>query len=484
MKKTLTYYSIFFMFFMIVQRGSGFLTKIIMANTISVYEYGVLTLVALTIPGMFQLVTNLNFFQILSHSEEGKEYFRFTLIASMALTIASSILLYIFCNSFFGYMNLPPEQSGFFYLVIVFSMFSVALVVDIQGLFTGLKQYTLPSIFMALPSVMRLLFTAIIVLLGITSLELLLIAFTVANLIPLVTIALSHDARSELSRANSFKIPSKTIILFGVALFCISYFNLIGQYLIKLVISHNLGIIWQGYYDVSLTIAGILIFSLGTMKFLTIPEATNSDKNSIYRKGGLADINRVLFTFTILLSIILIIYSHFIVVTIFSVDFAVSADYLYILVIGEAFVFIQMMVAHINIAQSDQRSDYLRLTLIPLCILPLFFFLTEYLIVFFSGAGFGNGFIGAYVSYTILMILFTVITLFVSKDRAPIKTLLNGSERLVLSSILTIIVIYLIQPGPVPGILLLSGIFSVLVFLTGYLDKKIVIDLVIPHKKS
>jgi O-antigen/teichoic acid export membrane protein len=331
---------------------------------------------------------------------------------------------------------------------------------------------------------MRLVFTVIIVLLGITSLEILLVAFTISNVVPLVAIALCPEYRAALSKTGPFTFPSKTIFLFGLSIFCISYFSMIGQYLIKLVISHELGIVWQGYYDVSLTIVGILLFSLGTMKFLTIPEATNSDKNSIYMKGGLADITRLLSAFTILLSLVLILYSRFIVVTIFSADFEIAADYLYILVIGEVFLFIQLMVSHINIAQSEKKSDYLRLTVIPLCIFPLFFYLTQYLIAYFSGAGVGNGFVGAYISYTVLMVLFTVITLYMSKDRGPVRSLLAGSERLAVSSVVPVAIISFFHPGPIPGIFMLMGTFIVSVFLSGYLNKDHVIEMLIPHKRD
>jgi len=77
MKRTLTFFSLLFILFLILQRGAGVITKILLANAITPEEYAVITLVAISLPTLLQMVTTLNFYQVLSHSQEGRQYFGF-----------------------------------------------------------------------------------------------------------------------------------------------------------------------------------------------------------------------------------------------------------------------------------------------------------------------------------------------------------------------------------------------------------------------
>ncbi len=477
MKRTLTFYSIFFILFLILQRMAGALTKIVLANAITPYEYGIITLVAISLPGMFQLATNLNFYYILSHAEEGKKYFGFTLAYSLLITIVLSIILFLFSKDFFGYLNLPPEKWELLYIVIVVSLLPLSIAVDIQGLLTGLRAYSLTSMIMALPSLSRLLLIIYLIYFKINSFEIIILIFALSNVVPLVLILPSKRLRSYFGLAISINIPSIKIFAFGVSLFIVGSFSVIGQYLIKIVISHDLGIVWQGYYDVSLTLATILMFAIGTMSFVSIPEATNQNKNAIHEKGGLGDVTRGLFSLLMFLSIILYYYSDYIVVLVFSKDYIIASEYVFILAIGFLFMFIQKFLANLNLSFSKNAKDYLPLTLISLLLLPLFFILTKFLIRFSEELGYGNGFIGAYISYTAILIIHTILTVAISKDLSPLKILFHKIDRLIASFMITFFLLYYLNLPALSGILISGVIFTILIFTSGYLKKSMFLEI-------
>lgn len=461
----------------IVQKGAGALTKIVIAKAITPYEYGIITLVAISLPGMFQLATNLNFYYLLSHAKEGKKYFGFTLVYSLMITILLSILLLLFRDNFFGYLNLPLEKWNILYTVIIISLLPLSIIIDFQGLMTGLRVYSLPGIIIALPSIFRLFIIIFFIYYGINSFEVIILIFALSNAIPLVFILLSKRFREYLGLIKSITVPSKKMFAFGSSLFIVGSFSLIGQYLIKIVISHDLGIIWQGYYDVSLTLTSILMFATGTLSYISIPEATNQNKNAVHDKGGLGDVARGLFSLLMFLLILLYFYSEFIVVKLFSEDYVIASQYVFILAIGSLFLFIQMFLANLNLSFAEKTREYVSLTVISLILLPLFFILTKFLIKFFEGLGYGNGFIGAYISYTLLLILYTILTVFYSKDLSPLKILLYKIDRLIVSFVITFILLYFLNLPSLTGILISGIIFTILIFTSGYLKKSMFLEI-------
>jgi O-antigen/teichoic acid export membrane protein len=470
MKKTLFFYSIFFFCLLIFQRSSGFIVKILLANAISPYDYGLITMVALTIPGILLMITNLNFFQILSHSSEGKKYFGFSVVCSLALVVLISILLFFFNKEFFRYLNIPTDQADFFIAMIIIALFAQTIFVDFQGLFTGLKYYSRPAILMALPSVMRLIIVAILVLFHIYSFEIIIFVFTISSIVPLIFFIVSEKYRKFLPLIQTIEIPTKNVFFFGLSVFFIGSFSSLALYLTRIVVSHELGMVWQGFYDISLTLTSVILFALGTMNFIAIPEATDSDNSSIYRKGGLGDVTRALFCFVIIFSLIICFYPDFIITTLFSKDYEIIAPYLYILTIGFIFLYIQTFLASVNISIAKTIKDFLPMIIGGLIILPLFYFLTEFLIILFRNAGYGNGFMGAYVSTTLLLIVWTIFTIIFSKDRTPLRMLFEKGEKLVIAIVLTYAILLLLHPAPLTGICVSIIIYTVSVLFSGYLN--------------
>jgi O-antigen/teichoic acid export membrane protein len=479
MKKTLLFYSIFFFCFLILQRASGFIVKILLANQISPYDYGLITMVAISLPGMLQLITNFNFYQILSHSKEGKKYFGFSVITGIALVVIISILLFLFNKEFFAYLNMPEDKSEFFLIMIIITLFTQSIIVDFQGLFTGLRFYARPAILMAIPSLIRLAAVAVLMVLNVYSFEIIILIFTLSNAAPFVYLLISKKHLKHIPSIRSIEIPSKTVFLFGLSVFFISQIPSIIQYSTRIIVSHELGIVWQGYYDVSVTIAGLILFALGAMSFVAIPEATFSANDSLYKKGGLSDITRVFFCLVILFSLIIFFFSDFVVVTLFSEDYLVSGQNLPVLTIGFLFLFVQFFLASIMLSTTSEARGFLPLIIGGLILLALNYFLTGMLIDTLRGMGYGNGFAGAYISTSFTLIIWTLFTLVISKDRSPVMILFKNGNKLVLSIAITSALILCLHPAPLIGIISIITVFSLLVFLSGYLDLQMFREIVL-----
>jgi O-antigen/teichoic acid export membrane protein len=471
--RTLAFYSALFIFFMILQRGSGLLTKIVLANVITPYEYGLITLLAISLPGLFQLVTMLNLTQMLSHAEEGRQYFGFSLLVSTCLVIVISLMLFGFQDAFFAYLNIPAGHRDFFYGIIVISILLLTVTGDFQALFTGLRQYALPSFFMALPSVARLVILLPLLFMHTYSFEVILLVFAFSNAIPL-GILLFGRYRSRYLPITPINIPSGRIFTFGLALFIVGSFNTFGQSIIKIVVSHDLGIVWQGYYDISLTMVTLIIFALYAMAFVSVPEATSSNRDRIYGKGGLVEVTRALFALALLTFLVLALYSGYLVKLLFTEQFLDAGTYLPIMGIGYLFLFIQTYIVNLNLSFAQTVKEYALPSAVSLVMFPLFFFLTTVLIHFFAGHGYGNGFIGAYVSYTVILVVSTLLMVILVKDLEPLKRVFHRSERLFVSFIVVALVLYVLQPHPVIGIAGAVLLFLALVFGSGYLDRGII----------
>jgi O-antigen/teichoic acid export membrane protein len=478
MKKTLLFYTIFFFVILILTRASGFIVKILLANAISPYEYGLITMVAISIPGMLQMITNLNFYQILSHSTEGKKYFGFSVIFGILIVFIVSILLVIFNKEIFAYLNLPTEYADFFLVMIIITLLAQSIIMDFMGLFTGMKNYSHPTILMAIPTIIRLAVVAVLIVVNFYSFEFIIFIFTISSIFPFFYLFGSEQYRKHFSLIKTIEIPTKPIFLFGMAVFFISNFSSIMLYLTRIVISHDFGMIEQGYYDVSLTIAGLILFVLGTLSFIVIPEATDSDNDSIYRKGGLTDVTRALFCLIILFSIIIGLYGEFIVSMLFSSDYIIAGQYLPILTIGFIFLFIQTFSASIVLSTTKNTKDFIPLIIGGIILLPLTYFLTEFMIAWSRDLGYGNGFIGGYISTTLILVVWTLFTILFSKDHSPLVALFEKGEKMIISTAITIAIIFLLNPAPLLGICILVAVFTFIILVSGYLDIQMFRELV------
>lgn len=477
MKKNLTFYSILFIAFFFLQRGSGLITKLILANTVTPYEYGLITLVALSLPTFFQILMYLNFSCILSHATEGRNYFGFAILSSFIIGIIISVFLFIYQNNFFEFLNIPTDNRWLFYWTLIISMFSLGIITDFYGLLTGLRLYSLPGLISAIPSVIRLGFVLLLLILNKLSFETIILFFAISNTIPLIYLIFSRNRQQYLPYIKSFNIPTKKMLAFGTALFIVGTYSTIGMLLIKVVVSHKLGIIWQGYFDISMTLVSVAIFLLGTMNFISVPEATNSDRTKIHKNSELSDVSRALFSQMFILLIIMYFYSEFIVGILFPDKYIYAAQYCYILVIAYIFLYVQNYLANLNISFAKTPKEYLIQAALPLLLLPFFFILTEKSITFLESLNYGNGFVGAYLSYCIVIITLTLFTIICSKDLKYLSTFIYKSEKLIFSFALTFSLILLTSLPALIGIPASFILFNCFLFYFGYLDKTLITEI-------
>ncbi|EHQ34334.1 lipopolysaccharide biosynthesis protein [Methanoplanus limicola] len=477
MKRNLTFYSIIFIAFLLMQRGSGLITKLILANAITPYEYGLITLVAISLPTVFQILMCLNFNYILSHAEKGRYYFRFSVISSVIIGIIISLLLLIYQNVFFEYLNIPMENRWLFYWALIISMFSMGIIADFQGLLTGLRLYSIPGMIVAIPSLVRLILIIILLTVNNLTFEIIIILFALSNTIPLIYLLFSKRRESYLPHFKEFVIPGKKMLAFGTALLIIETYSTIGILLIKIVVSHDLGIIWQGYFDVSLTLVTIAFFFLGTMNFLSVPEATNSNNSQIDRKSELGKLSRTLFSQMFFFLIVMYFYSDFIVGILFPEKYSIAGDYCYILIIGFIFLYIQNYLANLNISFAETTKEYFIQVVYPLSLLPFYIILTDIAIKILREYNYDNGFAGPYLSYCLLAVILTIITIINSGDIKYLKIILFDIEKLIIAFIITASLIYLTNPSAIAGIFISFALYNGLLILSGYMDKKTIADI-------
>ena len=455
-----------------VMRLSGVLSKIVMARYITPYEYGLITLVVISLPGMFQYFTNFCMHDLLSHSKEGKNYLGFSIIYSLITSLLVAIVIFVFHERFFTFLNLPLNMWKILFIAFFIALFPLGILVDVTGLFRGLKKYSLTSIIASLPSVLKLCLVLIaIYLLRITDFITILAIFAVSSMIALIIVLIRYQ-KPIFSSLHSFNLPSRKIFFFGSSVFIVSLFGGLIQIFSKIVVSHDLGIVWQGYFDVSLTLVAILSFAFAAMSFISIPEATSAENKEemLFNRGELGDVVRGLFSFLIFCVILLYFYSVQFVEILFGHEYIAAADYVVILAIGYIFLFIQQFLAYMNVSFQNPR-EYKSLIIATLVCLVIFPLVTHAFILFM-------GFSGAYVSLALFLIIYTVITILCSKDLSPLHALSHRIDRLLISSAVTFIFLYFFAASYfLYGIVASSCIFAFLVFSLGYLDKELILGM-------
>ncbi len=61
MDRNLSFYALFYVGSLVLMRLCGIITKIILARAITPFEYGIIMLIVITLPAIFQLGTNFCF---------------------------------------------------------------------------------------------------------------------------------------------------------------------------------------------------------------------------------------------------------------------------------------------------------------------------------------------------------------------------------------------------------------------------------------
>jgi len=455
---------------MLIMRLSGLLSKIAVARYISPYEYGIITLITISLPAMFQYITNFCLYDVLSHSKEGRNYFGFAILFTLTGSVLIVSGVFLFHEAFFNFLNLPLESWKILFLAFTLFFVPTVIIGDIIGLYRGLKKYAKASVLSSSPPVLKLsLILTVVCILGRADFIFVLIIFAIPPLIALF-ITLIKDREIIVSSLN-FMVPSKKIFFFGTSIFVVNLFGGLNQIFNKIVVSHDLGVVWQGYFDVSLTLVAILSFPLVAMQFISIPEATSAEnEGEDTTHGDLNEVIRGLFSFLIFCTLLLCFYNQEFVELLFGHKYLAAADYVPILAVGYIFLFVQQFLAYMNVSSRDPKEykPLMYVTLICLVASPL---VTHAFIKL-------TGFLGVYLSFTSFLIIYTTATILSSPDLSPVRALFYKIDRLIITSLVTSFFLYLF--GEISfscGVMSSSIIFTLLIFFLRYLDKRLIIEM-------
>lgn len=477
MDRNLSFYTLFYVGSLVLMRFCGIITKIILARAITPFDYGIIMLIVISLPAIFQLGTNFCFFDILGHAGEGRRYFGFSLVYGILATAGVGLVLFAFPVQICSFLNIPVDMWPFLFSILILVLLSVTLSVDIMGLLRGKKNHSFAAAISAAPGLLRLgLILLAVSVLGITDFDIILIIFAIPPLIVLLAV-IFRKAGTIIDSIHTIRMPSRKIMIFGFSVYIIGIWVTLCQNLNKIVISHDLGIEFQAFFDVSLTLAAVITFFSSALYLISVPESTGAEDKTLLlnRPGGLGDIGRLLFAMTLFCVLILIFYAKELIVLLFSADYAPAGDYVLLIAVGYVFIYIQQFIAYVNVSFYEKSTKpFVLITVISLVIFPVF----SHLLIGYSG------FVGAYLAFIIILFIYCLATIFVSQDIEPLRVLFHKVVYLIISFTAVFLVLYF---GHIPlflGIVVSSLLFGGLIFATRYLDLSIVWDLIGKTKKG
>lgn len=472
MKRNLIWYTGYYFLSLVLMRGCGLFSKILLARTITPYEYGLITLFVLTLPGALQFVTGFCFFDILGHAREGKKYFGFTLIYGFVSIVILAVILFLFPSPFFTFLNIPSNYWSLLSLILIGVLFAVTFNSAIFGLLRGVRNHALAANFSTAPSLLRVIFIFLaIFFLGITDPYLILVIFALPAIIVLIFVVVLK--RKTIAKSlQSINVPTKNMMLFGFSFFILSSWFGLSQQINSIIISHDLGITWQGYYDVSLSMVAIIGFFPAALYEISAPETTanNSRTDVFIIPGGFGDIGRFIFSICLLCVLVLFFYAHQLTLLLFTDNYEIAADYLVILAIGYTVLFIQQFNTFLRISAFREKM-LIAISLLTVVCIGIFPFFTHFMIIYFN-------FLGVYLATTIFIIMYTLGSILIINDLSLVKLLFLKIDRLILTFTVTFIIVYLLKLSLIPGLIIASFSFIFLIIATGYIEKNTLLSLI------
>lgn len=215
---------------------------------------------------LFFYFTNFCLHEILSNSREGRHLFGFSLLYSVSASLIVGTLFFLFHDPLFSFLNLPPNNWEILFIVFFISLISTSILNNITGLFRGLKLYSSTSIIASLPALLKLSLVAVfLILLKMLNFLTILLIFSISSLISLLAVILRY--RKTMFTSISISFPRKEILFFGISIYILGLLGGLSQTIGKIIVSHNLGVTWQGYFDASLTVISLLSFAFASMSF-------------------------------------------------------------------------------------------------------------------------------------------------------------------------------------------------------------------------
>ncbi|WP_062398830.1 hypothetical protein [Methanogenium cariaci] len=155
----------------------------------------------------------------------------------------------------------------------------------------------------------------------------------------------------------------------------------------------------------------------------------------------------------------------------FPLIIRLRGDYILLIAIGYVFIFIQQFVAYVNVSFYEKSTrPFVLITVSSLLAFPLF---SHVMILSF-------GFLGAYLAFIIVLVLYCLASIYVSQDIEPLRVLFHKlGGYLMISFAVVFLVLFMghfsVFPG---GIVLSSLLYAGLMFATGYLDVSLVRDFI------
>jgi O-antigen/teichoic acid export membrane protein len=473
MERKLSFYTFFYLGSLVFMRGCGILAKVLMARSITPYEYGLITLFVIALPGTMQFITNFCFEDILGHATEGKKYFSFTLIYGTLSTVLIAMLILLFPAPFFTFLNVPEGSWTFLSLVFVGVLFAVTISGFFFGILRGKRDHTLAAAFSAAPSILRVVFIVLaIYVLGVSDFSFIVVIFALPAIVVLVPVIIIKRKTIE-SSLQKIVVPKKGIMVFGFSFFILSMWLPLSQHINSVIITHDLGVIWQGYFDISLSMVAVITFFSSAVYMIAAPETTVNDKSRsdiFSKRGGFGDVGKSLLSMCLLCIIILYFYSHQLTTLLFSQDYSVAGDYLIILAIGYTLLFIQQFIAFLSVS-AESENGLSKLSIVTIASIIIFPFFTHFMILYY-------GFMGVYMATTIFILFYTLATIVLIKDRSPLFLLLSRIDRLILVAVVVFLMTYALNLSYIPGILAATILFMALIIAIGYIDKDFLLGMI------
>lgn len=477
MDRNLSFYALFYVGSLFLLRFCGVIAKIVLARAITPFEYGIIMIVVISLPSLFQIGTNFCFFDVLGHAGEGRKYFGFSLIYGIITTGIVGVFLYVFHVQICEFLNIPVEMCLFLFFILVVVLLSVTLNVDIMGVLWGRKNHSLTAVITSAPGVLRLVLVLLVVaVLGISDFNIIIISFALPPVLILFGVFMVRG-RTIIHDIRSFHIPSRKIMVFGFSVYVIGMWISLCQNLNKIVISHDLGLEFQAFFDVSLTLAQITTFFSSALYMVSIPESTGTDDKTLLlnRSGGLGEIGRLLLAMTMFCVIILYFYAKDLTVLLFSVDYAPAGEYVFIIALGYVFIFIQQFIAYVNVSFHEKSTKpFVLVSAVSILVFPL---ISHIMIIYF-------GFLGPYLAFFVMLVLYCISTIYFSQDIEPLNVLFRRVEYLIISFMLVFVLLFIGRFSMIQGIIISSVLYGFLIFITGYLNVSLIWDAIGRTKKQ
>jgi len=453
------------MFITVLMKFSGLLSKIIITRYISPFEYGILTFVTISLPLIFQFITNLSFFNLLSHSKKGKLYFKFSIIYVVISSSLVIIVFYIFLDYFLEIFNIPREYSWISFVTFALLLIPLSFTVILMGLFRGLRKYSVATITSSLQPFLRFIF--------IIALAIILPKLTFSSII-LATIASAWVAflaivfyerqiiKTHLNLTQSR--PPIDMFLFSISIFIVGSYGTLLQVLGRVVVAYDIDITYQGYFDISITLMTLLSIPTIALSFLTIPEATSANNKNELFEGEINDVAKFLFSILLFLVMIVSIYSREIIEFLFSPKYAPAADFVVFLAVGSIFMFIQQFIAYVEISFYETLSDYKPFVIFTIVCIILFPITTHMLITLI-------GFSGAYISNFLFKVVYFMGSIRVGSKKTT-KIFTTKLHGLIVPFIVAIVFVVLIKGkfNFILEILIVAILFTLLLVKLNYFD--------------